>query len=76
MIAGVADGVHHLRKKLLVEPGMTAADRVGFMVKVTRGQVRMQGNLVFARRADMENLGLGMVDPNDRMKVGWHVLSF
>jgi hypothetical protein len=36
----------------------------------------MQNNLVFARQADVENLGLRMVDPNDRMKVGRHVLSF
>ena len=38
--AGIADGVHHLAKKLLVQPGMTAAYRVGLMVKVSRGQVR------------------------------------
>src|ERR1035437_1221092 len=47
--AGIADGVHHLAKKLLVQPGMTAAYRVGLMVKESRGQLRMQGNLVVAR---------------------------
>src|ERR1035437_7261695 len=48
-LAGIADGVQHLAKKLLVQPGMTAAYRVGLMVKVSRGQVRMQGNLAVAR---------------------------
>jgi hypothetical protein len=72
--AGIADGVHHLRKKFLVEPGVTAAYRFGFVVKVSRGQLRMQSNFVFARQADVEDLGLRMVDPDDRME-GRHVFS-
>src|SRR6202166_28442 len=63
-------------KKLLVEPDMTPVYRVGFRVKVPRAQVRMQSDLVWARQADVEYLGLRMVDPNDRMKVRRHVLSF
>jgi hypothetical protein len=46
--AGIADGVHHLPKKLLVESNMTAPCRVGFVVKVFRGHVGMQDNFVFA----------------------------
>jgi hypothetical protein len=46
------------------------------MVDVPCRQVRMQGNLVLPGQADVENLGLGMVDSNDRMKVRRHVLSF
>jgi hypothetical protein len=45
--AGIADGVHRLRKKLLVESNMTAPGRVRLVVKVSRGHVRMQDNLVF-----------------------------
>ena len=52
---------------------MSAAHGVGLMVKVSRGQVGMQNNLVLTRQADMEYLGLGMVDPDDRVEVGWHV---
>jgi hypothetical protein len=55
---------------------MTAANRVGLVVKMPRRQVWMQGNLVVAGQADVENLGLRMVDPDDRMEVGRHVLSF
>jgi hypothetical protein len=46
--AGIADGVHHLRKKLLVESNMTAPGRVRLVVNVFRGQVWMQDDLVFA----------------------------
>jgi len=37
--AGIVDGVHHLRKKLLVESNMTAPDRVRLVVKVFGGHV-------------------------------------
>jgi hypothetical protein len=70
--AGIGDDVHHLRKKLLVQAGMTAADRIGLMVDVPRREVRMQGNLVFARQADVKNLSLRMVDPNDGVEVSGH----
>jgi hypothetical protein len=43
---------------------------------MSRGHVRMQDNLVLARQADVEDLGLRMVDPDDRMEMGRHVLSF
>jgi hypothetical protein len=36
----------------------------------------MQVNLILPGQADVENLGLGVVDPNDRVKVRRHVLSF
>ena len=35
--------------------------------------MRMQDGFVFARQADMKNLGLRMIDPNDRMEVAGHV---
>jgi hypothetical protein len=47
-LAGITDGVHRLREKLLVESNMTAPGRVRLVVKVFRGQVWMQDNLVFA----------------------------
>ena len=72
--AGKADGVHHLREKLLVGRGMPAADRVGLVVKVFRGHVWMHNDFVFAGQADMEYLGLRMVDPDDRMEMCCHVL--
>lgn len=56
--AGIADGVHDLRKEFLVEPGMTAANRIGLVVKVSRRQMGMQSDLVGTRQADMEDLGL------------------
>jgi hypothetical protein len=43
------------------------------VVKVAGLQVRMQGNLVVAAQADVENLGLHMVDPDDGMEMGRHV---
>jgi hypothetical protein len=41
-LAGIADGVHHLREKLLVESNMTAPGRVRLVVNVLREQVWMQ----------------------------------
>jgi hypothetical protein len=35
----------------------------------------MHDNLVLPGQADVKNLGLGMVDPNDRVEVARHVLS-
>jgi hypothetical protein len=74
--AGVADGVQHLCEKLLVEADMAAADRIGLVVKVSCGHMRVQGYLIAAGQADVEDLGLGMVDPDDGVEVGWHVRSF
>jgi hypothetical protein len=54
---------------------MTAANRVGLVVKVFRGQMRMHNGLVLTGQADVKNLGLGMIDPNDRVEVGRHVFS-
>lgn len=73
---GAADGVHHLPKKLPIQSDMTAADRIGLVVEVPRRHVRMQDDLVGAGQADVENFGLRMVDPDDRMKVRRHVPSF
>jgi hypothetical protein len=34
----------------------------------------MQDNLVVARQADVKNLGLRMIDPDDGVEVGRHAL--
>jgi hypothetical protein len=36
----------------------------------------VQSYLILAGQADVEDLGLGMVDPDDGVEVGWHVRSF
>jgi hypothetical protein len=46
--AGVAQGTRHLREKLLVGCGVAAADRVGLVMKVSRGEMRMQDDLIVA----------------------------
>src|SRR5580704_8578444 len=74
--AGVAQGTGHLSEKFLVGCGVAAADRVGLVMKVPSGEMRMQGDLVVAGEAEVEDPGLAMVDPDDRVKMGWHVLSF
>ena len=33
--ARIADSIHHLRQELLVRLGMAAADRVGFVMKMS-----------------------------------------
>ena len=43
------------------------------MVDVSRGLVRENGNFVFAGKTNVENLGLRMVNPDDRVEVGRHV---
>src|SRR5579859_8624 len=72
--AGVADGVHGLRQKFLVKADMAAADRIGFVVEVPCRHVRMQHKLVGARQTDVKNLGLGMIDPDDRVEMVRHAL--
>jgi len=67
--AGIADSFHHLFKKVLIGRGMTVADRVGLVVKVPGGYVRVQDELIVAREPDMEYLGLQMIDPDDRVKM-------
>ena len=74
--AGVAQGTRQLREKFLVGSGVAAADRIGLVMKVSRGKMWMQGDLVVAGQAEVEDPGLAMVDPDDRVKMGWHVLSF
>jgi hypothetical protein len=42
-------------------------------MKMLRWQVRVQRILVGTRQADMKDLGLRMVEPNDRMEMARHV---
>jgi hypothetical protein len=72
-LAGVADGIHHLRKKLLVEPDMPATYRVSLVVDVPPRLVWEHGNFVIAGQTNMKDLGLRMVDPDDRVEMDRHV---
>jgi len=67
--AGIADGVHHLRKKFLVKSGMTAADRVGLVMNVLGRMVGMQNQSFDICRIEMEHAGFTMINPDNGMIV-------
>ena len=48
---------------------MSASDGVGFVVDVSRRMIRMQDESLDIRRAEMENAGFVMIDPDDGMLV-------
>jgi hypothetical protein len=73
--AGVADGVQHLFQEFLAFMGMAAADRIGLVMNMPRRHVGMQDHLIKAGKAAVEDPGLQVVDPDDRVKMMLHDLD-
>ena len=65
------DGV----KILMIRGGMSAADRIGLVMNMPRRHVGMKDDLIEAGKTEMEDPGLQMVDPDDRVKMMLHDLD-
>ena len=68
-LAGIADGVQHLFKEFLAFMDVAAADRIGLVMNMPRRHVGMKDDLIEAGKAEMEDPGLQMVDPDDRVEM-------
>ncbi len=72
---GVADGVQHLFQEFLAFMDMAAADRIGLVMNMPRRQVGVKDDLIEAGKAEVEDPGLQVVDPDDRVKMMLHYLD-
>jgi hypothetical protein len=69
-LAGIAECTCNVLEEMRVRAGVPAADCVGLVTQMTRWQMRMQRNFIIAGQADMEKLGLMMVEPDDGVVMG------
>jgi hypothetical protein len=67
--AGIADGVQHLFQEFLAFMDMAAADRIGLVMNMPRWQVGVQDDFIETGKTEVEDPGLQMVDPDDRVKM-------
>jgi len=70
--AGIADGIHDLFEEMLAFMDMPAANRIGLGMNMPRRHVGMKNNLIGAGEAEMEDVGLHMVDPDGRVEMVLH----
>jgi hypothetical protein len=54
---------------MVVFRGMSAADAIGLVMDVLRRMFRMHDKTLDVRRAEMENAGFPVIDPDDGMIV-------
>lgn len=73
--ASIADGVQYLLQKFMAFMNMTAAHRSGLVMNMSRRHVRMKDDLIETGKAEVEDPGLQMVDPDDRVKMMLHYLD-
>lgn len=66
---GICNRICDCAKINVVLRRMPASDGVGFVMDVSRRMIRMQDESFDVRRAEMENTGFVMIDPNDGMMV-------
>jgi hypothetical protein len=59
------DGV----KVVMIFGGVSATNGIGFMMDVARRMIWVQDKSLDVRRAEMENAGFAMIDPDDGMMV-------
>ena len=67
--AGAGDRIGDRLQESLILRGMSAPDRVGFVMDVSRRMIRMQNESFDVRWAELENTGFVVIDPNDGMVV-------
>ena len=67
--ARVSDRIHDRMKIIMIFRGMSASNGIGFMMDMPRRMIRMQHESFDVRRAEMEDAGLVMIDPDDGMLV-------
>jgi hypothetical protein len=70
--AGIAHGIQHLFQEFLAFMDVAAADRIGLVMNMPRRHVGMKDDLIEAGKTEMEDPGLQMVDPDDRVKMMLH----
>lgn len=51
---------------------MTAAYRIGLVMNVSRRHVRVKDNLIETGKTKVEDLGLQVIDPDDRVETMLH----
>ena len=62
--AGGTDCTDHVLKEGVIFGGVPAADRVGFVMNVSSGMLRMHDDLVNIRRVEMKHPRFMVIDPN------------
>src|SRR5437879_7054079 len=62
--AGGTDCTDHVLKEGVIFGGVPAADRVGFVMNVPSGMLRMHDDLVNIRRVEMKHPGFMVIDPD------------
>jgi hypothetical protein len=62
--AGGADGTDHVLKEGVIFRGVSAADRVGFVMNVSSGMLRMHDDFVNIRRVEMKHPRFMVIDPD------------
>jgi hypothetical protein len=70
--AGIADGIQNLLEEWLAFMDMSAADRIGLVMYMARWHLGMKDDFIDAGKAEMENAGLLMVDPDGRVEMMLH----
>jgi len=67
--SSVCNRFHDGVKVVVILCGISASDGIGFMMKVSCRMIRMQNESFHVRRAEMENAGFAMINPDDGMIV-------
>jgi len=62
--SGGTDCTDHVLKEGMIFGGVPAADRVGFVMNVSSGMLRMHDDLVNIRRVEMKHPRFMVIDPN------------
>ena len=73
--AGGTDCTDHVLKEGVIFGGVPAADRVGFVVNVSSGMLRMHDDLVNIRRVEVEHPRFMVIDPDSSVIVVRHDVS-
>src|SRR6202035_4019593 len=73
--AGGTDCTDHVLKEGVIFGGVPAADRVGFVVNVSSGMLRMHDDLVNIRRVAVEHPRFMVIDPDSSVIVVRHDVS-
>jgi hypothetical protein len=66
---GICNRIYDRPKIIVILCGVSASDGASFMMDMSRRMIRMQDESFDVRRAEMENAGFVMIDPNDGMMV-------
>ena len=66
---GICHGLDDSLEIMVVFRGMSAADAIGLVMDVLRRMFRMHDKTLDVRRAEMENAGFPVIDPDDGMIV-------